>query len=292
MKKGIITLTVFALSVLAGCSKSSAPASSPQATVQLKDGSSFSGAVSNSSPSSITLQGSSGEVRTYPMSQVSAVQYADTSAAPPAGTPAAAGQPPVASAPPAPAPAPAPPPPPQEIVRTIPAGTNIQVRNNDSISSQTAQDGQTYSAVVEQDILDTTGQVAIPKGANATLVVRNATGQGKMQGRSELTVDVGSVRVNGKNYRLDTSDVSREGKEGVGVNKRTGEFAGGGAALGGIIGALAGGGKGAGIGALAGAGAGTVTQATTRGKAVTIPSETLLSFRLEAPVHIHQVGPQ
>lgn len=97
------------------------------------------------------------------------------------------------------------------------------------------------------------------------------------------------MTVNGKEYRLDTSDVAREGKEGVGMNKRTGIFAGGGAAFGGIIGALAGGGKGAAIGALSGAGAGTAAQAVTRGKAAVIRSETLLSFRLERPVHIHQM---
>jgi hypothetical protein len=301
MQTGPIIVVILTLASITGCSKSTTPAPNQQATVQLKDGSSFSGAVTSSSPSSITLQGASGETRTYPMSQVSGVQYADATPPAPAGAPAT-GQAPAPSAPPNPAPstasntaplpaaAPAPPPPPPVVVRTIPSGTNIQVRNNDAISSQTAQDGQTFSAVVEEDILDTTGRVAVPKGSNATLVVRNATGQGKLQGRSELTVDVASVAVNGKTYRLDTSDVSREGKEGVGVNKRTGAFAGGGAALGGIIGALAGGGKGAGIGALAGAGAGTVTQSATRGKAVVIPSETLLSFRLESPVHIHQIG--
>jgi hypothetical protein len=95
--------------------------------------------------------------------------------------------------------------------------------------------------------------------------------------------------VHGRQYRLETSDFTEKGKEGVGVNKRTGVFAGGGAAFGGIIGALAGGGKGAAIGALSGAGAGTATQALTRGKAVHIPSETLLSFQLEAPVKIHQI---
>ncbi len=75
----------------------------------------------------------------------------------------------------------------------------------------------------------------------------------------------------GRRYRLETSDFAQKGKEGVGTNKRTGEFVGGGAALGGIIGAIAGGGKGAAIGALSGAGAGTATQGITRGKAVRIP---------------------
>ena len=64
---------------------------------------------------------------------------------------------------------------------------------------------------------------------------------------------------------------------------------GGTAALGAIIGAIAGGGKGAAIGALAGGGAGTATQGLTRGQAVRIPAETLLRFKLEAPVRIREL---
>jgi hypothetical protein len=131
--------------------------------------------------------------------------------------------------------------------------------------------------------------VAIAHGASATLVVRAATDQGKLQGRSELMVDVAAVTVNGRRYRLETNDVVEKGREGVGMNKRTGTFVGGGAALGGIIGALAGGGKGAAIGAISGAGAGTATQGLTRGRAVRIPAETLLTFQLEAPVRIREI---
>jgi hypothetical protein len=142
--------------------------------------------------------------------------------------------------------------------------------------------------VVAEDVLDTSGRVAIPRGSNATLVVRDASGQGKLQGRSELVLDVGSVSVGGRSYRLETADLVERGKEGVGTNKRTAIFAGGGSALGGIIGALAGGGKGAAIGALSGAAAGTGAQAVTRGKALRVPAETILNFKLEAPVNIRE----
>jgi hypothetical protein len=298
LRKTLLSTVLITFVCLAGCSKTSPTAATggpgPQATVQLRDGSSFSGAVTNSSPSAITLQGATGESRTYPMTQVQSVQYADASQAPapivtgmPAAAPAVITPPP--SAPPVAPPVAAAPAAPRAAVRNIPAGTNLQVRNNEAISSQSAQDGQTFSGVVVEDVVDSAGRIAIPRGSNATLVVRNAEGQGKMQGRAELVVDVGSVTVGGHEYRLDTSDVEREGKQGVGVNKRTGAFAGGGAALGGIIGALAGGGKGAAIGALSGAGAGTVTQSVTRGKGAVIPSETVLSFKLETPVHIHEV---
>ncbi len=283
-------LTAFVISVilLAGCTKT-APA--PQATVTLSDGTTFSGAVTSSSPSAITLQSSAGESRTYPMTQVSSVQYAQAQPNQTAST-----QPPAASAPPPPdqtttppAPAEPPPPPPTEVVRTIPSGTTLRVRNNEAIDSETAQPGQQYSAVVNRDVKDSDGNVAIPHGSSATLVVRSASGQGKFQGQSDIVVDVASVTVGGKTYRLETTDFAQKGQEGVGKNKRTAEFAGGGAALGGIIGAIAGHGKGAAIGLLAGGAAGTGAQAATRGKAVRIAPETVLSFQLEAPVHIREM---
>lgn len=220
------------------------------------------------------------------MAQVASVNYGNAAAAAPALAP----YPAPAPAPyPAPSSAPPPPPPPVEETRTIPAGSNLQVRNNSAINSDTAATGQTYSGVVSRDVMDTEGRVAIPHGSSATLVVRGVSDQGKVEGRSELVLDVGSVAIDGRTYRLETSDVVERGTAGVGKNKRTGEFIGGGTALGGIIGALAGGGKGAAIGALSGAAAGTATQAVTRGKAVRVPSETLLSFRLEAPVHIREM---
>jgi hypothetical protein len=175
------------------------------------------------------------------------------------------------------------------VFRTIPAGTTISVRNNDTIDSKTAQVGQEFAGVVANNVPDDRGRVVIPRGSPATLIVRSASGQGKLQGQSDLAVDVGAVRVGGHRYRLDTSDVAQKGKQGVGTNKRTGIFTGGGAALGGIIGAIAGGGKGAAIGAAAGAGGGLATQGLTRGKAVSIPAETVMEFRLENPVAVREI---
>jgi hypothetical protein len=298
-----LIVVIIAVFTLWGCSKSSTPAAGQQATVTLNDGSTFSGTITSSSTSAISLQGATGETRTYPMTQVSSVQYGQTpppvnqaanppAAPPPTAPPAPVSPPPAPSQAAAPVAAPAPVSPPRPPVaefRTIPAGTTLEVRNNEAIDSQTAEVGQTFSGVVEREVVDADGRVAIPRGANAMLVVRSASGQGKLQGRSDLAVDVSSVTVGGRSYRLETSDFVEQGKEGVGTNKRTGVFAGGGAALGGIIGAIAGGGKGAAIGALSGAGAGTATQAVTRGKSVRIPSETLLSFKLESPVKIHEL---
>jgi hypothetical protein len=286
-----ITIVAVVALALVGCSKSTTDtAASPAATVRLKDGSTFSGSVTSSDSTAITLKSDTGETRTYPMSQVAAVNYASPSAAAPGGAAPGGAGPAAASNEGAPAAVkPMAELQPTEVFKTIPAGATLRVRNNQTIDSQVASDGQTFPASMAETIDDGAGNVIVPKGADATLVVRDATGQGKLQGQSELVLDLESLVVDGRTYRLETQDIVQKGKEGVGTNKRTAKFAGGGAALGGIIGAIAGGGKGAAIGALSGAAAGTGAQAVTRGKAVRVPAETVLSFKLEQPVRIREM---
>ena len=96
-----------------------------------------------------------------------------------------------------------------------------------------------------------------------------------------------SIVVGGRRYRVSTADQELENhKDGVGANKRTGQFMGGGTVLGAVIGAIAGGGKGAAIGAVAGAGAGAGAQTITQGKEVHVPAESVLRFRLDRPLSL------
>jgi len=95
------------------------------------------------------------------------------------------------------------------------------------------------------------------------------------------------VMVGDKRYSIDASSKEQGRRQGVGENKRTGEYVGGGALLGTILGAMAGGGKGAAIGALAGGAGGAGAQTLTRGNSVHVPNETVLSFRLERPLDIY-----
>ena len=100
-------------------------------------------------------------------------------------------------------------------------------------------------------------------------------------------LDLESVRVNGHRYVVNTEDIQK-GEQGIGKNKRTGEYVGGGAVLGTLLGAIAGGGKGAAIGAIAGAAAGGGAQVLTKGHDIRVPAETVLNFRLEEPLHLRE----
>ncbi|HYL36345.1 MAG TPA: hypothetical protein VEV17_10570 [Bryobacteraceae bacterium] len=297
-----VIIVLLLLATLAGCAKK-VSTTGETATLALKDGTTVTGTVTKSDTSSITIQTPAGVVSTYPLSQVSSVNYgpgpgsasnpppADSApqqqAAAPPSSPAGSSAAPSAAAPSA-----APPDreyTPAETFLTIPAGTTLAVRTDQAIDSQTAAPGQSSSGVVARDVLDSNGQVAIPRGSGATLVIRDARAQGRVKGQSELVVDVAAVTVGGRRYRLETSDFVERGRQGVGANRRTAEFTGGGSVFGTIVGALAGGGKGAAIGALSGAAAGAATQSVTRGKGARIPAETLLNFRLEAPIRIREM---
>ena len=168
--------------------------------------------------------------------------------------------------------------------RVLPAGTELSVRTTNSIDSHEANEGQIFTAFVNRDVLDPSGAVMIPRGSPAELVIHSENG-GRIRESSSLVLDVQSVTVNGDRLMIDTGDVTQSrNRDGVGANRRTGEFIGGGTALGTLLGAVAGGGKGALIGALAGAAAGAGTQVLTKGGEVRVPSETVLTFRLDQPI--------
>jgi hypothetical protein len=168
----------------------------------------------------------------------------------------------------------------------VPAGSQISVRSGETIDSSRAVPGQTYAAQVTNDVRNAKGAVLIPHGAHARLVVKSVSSGGKIKGAAEVVLALHSVSIAGKTYTVNTSNVREEGTKGIGANKRTGKYVGGGAAGGGVLGAIVGGGKGAIIGGVLGAGAGGTAQVLTKDKAIQIPAESLMTFRLQAPVRV------
>jgi hypothetical protein len=183
----------------------------------------------------------------------------------------------------APAAAPAtPPPPPQPTVVTLPAGTLISVRLDQDLGSKISQTGQTFRATVARNVV-ISGQTLIPIHARAEGVVTDAEPLGKIKGGARLALTLQRVHTPWGSYPVATSSVVRAEQ---GKGKRTAVMGGGGAGLGAILGGIAGGGKGALIGGLVGGGAGTAGSAFTGNKQIVLPTETLLTFRLQKSVQI------
>lgn len=162
----------------------------------------------------------------------------------------------------------------------IPAGTEITVRMIDAVDSEKNTVGETFRASLD-DPLVVAGKTVVARGADVMVKLVDDKESGKLTGRAELALDLVSVKVNGRVVDIQTQAITRASESRTG---RTAQMATGGAALGAIIGAIAGGGKGAAIGAVSGAGAGTAVQVVTKGQKVQIPSETRLTFTLDVPV--------
>ena len=273
--------------LLTSCSSQST-ADGPHATVLMRDGTQIAGIVTASTPSGITLMGDDKASHTMSMAQVKSVSYdqpqpvqsgatqpptaADSGSAPPDATHDDHYHPPVSAI--------------QSKTYALPAGALIPVRSEETIDAAVATGGQTYAAEVTRDIKDADGAVVIPRGSNAQIIIRSAAKGGRIKGASDLVLDLDSVSVEGRLYTLDTQDMIQERPR-----RRRREPAHG------YVHWRRSGGRsdhrrhrrrrqGAAIGAASGAGAGAGTQIVTKGAAIRIPAETILTFRLDAPLRV------
>ena len=149
---------------------------------------------------------------------------------------------------------------------TVPAGTVINVKSDEEISSKSAEVGDSFTTTVNQDVY-LRNNLVIPAGSLITgrvTDVERASTKGKPGAISvkftRLELDNGYSRsINGSLTGISESHNYDDESQvkGRSATKRNIAFIGGGAGIGALVGAIAGGGKGAAIGALIGGGLGT-----------------------------------
>jgi hypothetical protein len=162
--------------------------------------------------------------------------------------------------------------------QTIPAGTHIAIRTTQELSSGSAKVGDHFDATLTHALV-VGGKTLAKAGAPARGKVTLAKSSGRLHAPGQLSVRLTSVQVGGKMVPLSTGSYHIEGKSHT---KSNATKIGGGAAVGALIGGLAGGGKGAAIGAGAGGAAGTGVAAATGKEEAVIPAEKTLSFSTTA----------
>ena len=200
---------------------------------------------------------------------------------PPAPAPAAPAPEPQAAAPEAPPKVELPPPPPEPHTVTIPAGTVLNVRIGETLSTKHNQPGDTFLVTLDQPLV-VDGFVIAERGARGEGRVAESDAGGRVQGVSHLTIELVKLSTaDGQHVRIRTASFAKQASSSV---KQDAAKIGAGAAIGAAIGAIAGGGKGAGIGAGVGGAAGAGDVLLTRGKAAEIPVETRVAFRLSDAV--------
>jgi len=172
---------------------------------------------------------------------------------------------------------------------TIPAGTVIFVRLNETLSSDRNHPGDGFTATLDRPVI-VDGWVVARRGQTILGSVTAAQKAGRVKGVSELGLELTDITAaNGQQLPVLTelwknSAGTSHGSDAAGIVTTTG--------VGTIIGAAVDGGVGAGIGAGAGAVAGLALVLLTRGKPTVLGPETLLSFRLQDPVDISTANSQ
>jgi hypothetical protein len=141
---------------------------------------------------------------------------------------------------------------------TVPAGTEIAIRINETINVKHVAAGQRFSGEVAEPIRRD-GVEVIPRNARVHGVIDAAHRRGHFKGRSILELRLTSIDLNGSEYALDTHDNVHTKK---GKGKRTGAFIGGMTGVGMLI------------------GAGTLLAGTTGNRDIDIPAESIVHFRL------------
>jgi hypothetical protein len=154
---------------------------------------------------------------------------------------------------------------------------------NQTLSSDHNHPGDAFSATLTKPIV-VDGVVIAQRGQTLGGRVTDAEKAGRVEGTSRLGIQLTDLTlVDGQQIPIQSQLASRTG--GTSVGRDAGAVAGT-TGLGAAIGAAAGWGKGAAIGAGAGAAAGVIGVLLTRGRPSVIYPESVLTFRVEAPVTI------
>jgi hypothetical protein len=166
----------------------------------------------------------------------------------------------------------------------IPAGQSFRVRMEQTIDTKRNRPGDHFQASLVTPIV-ISGKTVVPKDTLFSGQVTEAKPSGRLKGRAILGVELDSFTINNVTYPVITAADTRAGGR---HRKRNWLIIGGGSGLGTTIGAIAGGPAGALIGAGAGAAAGTTGAFFTGRKNVSLPVETVLTFRLRRKVEVQQ----
>ncbi|MES1260329.1 MAG: hypothetical protein ABUS49_01240, partial [Acidobacteriota bacterium] len=173
--------------------------------------------------------------------------------------------------------------PPAPLQVSLHQGTQIAVRLDQTLASDHLFPGDSFQASLAEPLV-AEGYIIAERGARVSGRVVASKNAGRLSGTSELQLSLFSLQTaDGQRIAVSTEPWSKQGDSARGQEAAK---IGGGAALGAIIGAIAGGGKGAAIGAGVGGAAGTGAAAATRGKPVIIPSETVIRFRLATRIAV------
>ena len=162
----------------------------------------------------------------------------------------------------------------------IPVGTELDVRLQEPLSSETSQVEDRFEATTMVDVRDDRDRVLIPAGSLLRGVVSSVNKAGRIERQGKMTLAFDQITVKGRDYPFRATVT--QALESEGIRGEAGKI-GAGAGVGAIIGGILGGFKGAMAGILIGGG-GTI--AATEGTDVELPAGTVLRLRVDTPLDL------
>jgi hypothetical protein len=186
------------------------------------------------------------------------------------------------AAPAAPVPVPKPTPTPTPRPRVVASGTALKVVLQQALSTKTAKAEDPVVAELAEDV-SVDGDVLLPQGSEVRGHVVSALRSGRVKGRARLVVSFDEVRVDGRSYKIQATgfDITAGSSKG-----KDAKIAGGAAAAGVLIGAIADGGSGAAKGGLIGGAAGGAAVLATRGVEVELASGSSYTLKLQKSLQL------
>jgi hypothetical protein len=161
----------------------------------------------------------------------------------------------------------------------VPVGTELDVRLQTALSSNTAEVEDRFEATTMVDLSEGE-RVLIPAGSVLRGIVSSVNEAGRIERQGKMTLAFDRITVQGRDYPI--RGTVTQALESEGIRGEVGRI-GAGAGVGAIIGGILGGVKGAITGILIGAG-GTI--AATEGTDVELPAGTVLRVRLDTPLDL------
>jgi len=183
---------------------------------------------------------------------------------------------------------PPPPPEPETITLTVPAGTTLQLALNETLSTETNQPGDGFTATLMEPVLALNGEIVIPVGATVRGRVTQVQKSGRVGETAILNLAFEAISFDGESHPLDASIVSanpeRVGRSSAG--EQVGKAAAG-AAAGAILGRVLGKDTRSTIkGAVIGAAAGTAIAMGTADVDAVLKEGSVMVIKVDSPITI------
>ncbi len=188
-----------------------------------------------------------------------------------------------AAAPAAPAPTPTPTPTPTPRPRVVASGTALAIVLKEGVTTKTAQPEDRVVAELAEDVV-VDGDVLLPAGSEVIGHVVTALRSGRVKGKARLVASFDQIRVDGKTFRIEATGFDVTAGSSMGKDAK---IAGGAAAAGAIIGAIADGGEGALKGGAIGGAAGGAAVLATRGQEVELKAGSRYKIELKKSLQLN-----